>query len=86
MEDKKKTSLRLEMIEKISGLATVSLGLVAALAWNEAILELFKHIFGEQGTLAAKLLYAIVVTILVVYITIKLGRVVGNLKEKIGEK
>lgn len=82
MEDKK-TSLRLEVIEKISSLATASLGLIAALAWNEAIIEVFKKIFGEQGTLVAKLIYAVVVTILVVFITIKLGKVINKLKEKV---
>lgn len=82
MEDKK-TSLRLEVIEKISSLATASLGLVAALAWNEAIIEVFKKIFGEQGTLVAKLIYAVVVTILVVFITIKFGKVINRLKEKV---
>ncbi|MBU1146476.1 hypothetical protein KKD80_02935 [Patescibacteria group bacterium] len=86
METKKQSSLKLEIIEKISVLATASLGLVAALAWNEAILELFKYIFGEQGTLAAKFLYALIVTLLVVYITIKLGHVINKLKERIGEK
>lgn len=86
MENRKKTSLKLEVIEKISVLAAASLGLVAALAWNEAILELFKNLFGERGTLAAKFLYAMIVTILVVYITIKLGHVTSKLKEKIGEK
>lgn len=85
-ENNKKTSLKLEIIEKISVLATASLGLVAALAWNEAILELFKIIFGDQSTLVAKSIYALIVTILVVYITIKLGHVVNKLKEKIGEK
>jgi hypothetical protein len=82
MEDKK-ISLKLEVIEKISGLATASLGLVAALAWNEAILEIFKNFFGEQGTLIAKLIYAVVVTILVILITIQLGRVINKLKEKV---
>jgi len=82
MEDKK-TSLRLEVIEKISSLATASLGLIAALAWNEAIIEVFKKIFGEQGTLVAKLIYAVVVTILVVFITIKFGKVINKLKEKV---
>ncbi|MFA5413405.1 MAG: DUF5654 family protein [Patescibacteria group bacterium] len=85
MEDKK-TSLKLEVVEKISSLATASLGLIAALAWNEAILEVFKKIFGEQGTLVAKILYAVIVTVLVVCITIKFGQVVNKLKEKVGEK
>lgn len=82
MEDKK-TSLRLEVIEKISSLATASLGLIAALAWNEAIIEVFKKIFGEQGTLVAKLIYAVAITILVVFITIKFGKVINKLKEKV---
>lgn len=84
--ENQKTSMKLEVIEKISGLATASLGLVAALAWNEAILELFKKIFGEQGTLIAKFIYAVAVTILVILITIQFGRVINKLKGKTEKK
>ena len=48
--------------------------LVAALAWNEAITNLFKYYFGEQANLIAKFIYAFVVTILVVIVVLSLDR------------
>lgn len=63
-----------EVMEKTLQLATAAFGLVAALAWNDAIQTLFTEIFGEAGDLAAKFLYAVLVTILVVLATIRLAR------------
>lgn len=83
MTEKNKTSLKLEIIEKISSLVTASLGLVAALAWNEAILELFKKLFGERGTLAAKFIYALIVTIVVVYLIVKLSHIINRIKKNL---
>ncbi|HOF95963.1 MAG TPA: DUF5654 family protein, partial [Methanoculleus sp.] len=54
-------SFKTEVIEKIAALVTAAFGLVAALAWNGAIQELFKLIFGEQSTLVAMFVYAVVV-------------------------
>jgi hypothetical protein len=47
---------------------------VAALAWNTAIQELFAAVLPEAGDLVAKFLYAVVVTVIVVFVTIRLGR------------
>jgi hypothetical protein len=59
---------------------TAAFGLVAALAWNTAIQELFTRIFGNSGDLAAKFLYAVIVTVIVVFVTIRLGRLAERLK------
>jgi hypothetical protein len=84
--DNKQQNLKLEILEKITDLVTAGLGLVAALAWNDAIQELFKVIFGTQSTLLAKFLYAALITVIIVYITIKLGRLINKLKEQINKK
>lgn len=55
-------------------LATAAFGLVAALAWNDAIQTLFARIFGDTGDLFAKFVYAILVTVLVVFVTMRLAR------------
>ena len=78
--------LKLEILEKISTLVTAGLGLVAALAWNNAIKKLFEIIFGKQSELIAMFGYAVIVTIIVVLVTIKLGRAVNKIKEEIVEK
>jgi Family of unknown function (DUF5654) len=50
----------------LSQLITTALGLLAALAWNDAIQTLFQQFLGTAGgALAAKLFYAVLVTIVV---------------------
>ena len=78
-----KKSLKLEMLEKVSELATAGFGLVAALAWNDAIQTLFKDIFGTQSAVWAKFIYALLVTSLVVLLTIKLGNLIDKVKQQI---
>ncbi|MDP1709617.1 MAG: DUF5654 family protein [Candidatus Komeilibacteria bacterium] len=75
--------LRLELLEKMSGLIISGLGLVAALAWNEAIQDLFKRIeiFGVKGSLFAKFGYAFLITVIVVATTYYLSKSVEKLKE-----
>jgi hypothetical protein len=74
-------SLKIEIITKMSELATAGFGLVAALAWNDAIQSLFKEIFGTQSAVWAKFAYAVIVTALVVLVIIKLGNILNKLKE-----
>jgi len=66
-------SFKTEVIEKVAALVTAAFGLVAALAWNGAIQELFKLIFGEQSTLVAMFVYAVVVTIIAVIAVVLIG-------------
>lgn len=63
-----------EVIERINVLMTSAFGLVAALAWNDAIKALFVSIFGTAGTIIAMFLYAIIVTIVVVWVTMRMGK------------
>ncbi len=54
-----------EVLDKFSQLITTALGLVAALAWNTAIQNLFDKVFGEAGArLAGQFLYATLITII----------------------
>jgi hypothetical protein len=55
-----------EILDKFSQLITTALGLVAALAWNDAIQTMFQQFLGTAGgALAAKNFYAVLVTIIV---------------------
>ncbi len=63
-----------EVLEKTLQLATAAFGLVAALAWNDAIQTLFTQIFGDAADVMAKFLYAIIITVIVVFATIRLAR------------
>ena len=81
-----KRSYKIEILEKISQLATAGFGLVAALAWNDAIQGLFKKIFGDASALTAKFGYAVFITVIVVLITLKLGDLVDKVKGGNGGK
>jgi uncharacterized membrane protein YidH (DUF202 family) len=66
--------MKKELIEKMAALMTAAFGLVAALAWNDAIKELFKEVFGEQETLIPMLTYALIVTIVAVLVILWVGK------------
>lgn len=85
MPEEKNASLKLEIVERISSLAAAGLGLVAALAWNDAIQGFFAKFVSEGGGLAAKFIYAFLVTVLVVVIIILLGRLTNKLKNKLNK-
>jgi hypothetical protein len=74
--------LTAEILDKFSSLITTALGLVAALAWNEAIQQLFKQIFGAAGgELAAKFFYAVLVTLVVIFATMAVSRAAERAKK-----
>ena len=73
--------LEAEVIEKLAALITAAFGLVAALAWNDAIKAIFAAVFGATQTIVAMLVYAVVVTIIAVYATIKIGKIAEEAKK-----
>lgn len=68
--------MKKQVIEKLVALITAAFGLVAALAWNEAIQSIFKQFSGGRDNLLAMLIYAIVVTIIAVIITIWVSKLI----------
>ena len=81
-EEEEKPTLKTEILDKISALVTAAFGLVAALAWNDAIKAIFKEVFGESNTIGPMILYAVIVTIIAVILTIIVARAVANAKSK----
>ncbi len=62
------------ILQTMITLAAASLGLVAALAWNEAIKALIKSVLGEDDSLAGLFTYAILATLIAVVVLLVLGR------------
>ena len=80
MADEAPVPLKVEVLDKIAALITAAFGLVAALAWNEAIKAVFKEIFGAEDAIGPMLMYAIIVTIAAVILTIVVARAASNAK------
>ena len=74
-----------EVLEKLNSLIIAAFGLVAALAWNTAIQEIFKQIFGVASGLWAMIFYAVLVTVIAVWVTIKMASL-SEKANKLSEK
>jgi hypothetical protein len=80
-------SLKSEVVDKLAALITAAFGLVAALAWNDAIRALFVGPCGSAGAGALCALsgggpwvYAVIITIIAVIATIWIGKVAEKAK------
>jgi hypothetical protein len=62
------------LVQTMITLASASLGLVAALAWNEAIKALIKRLLGEDDSLVGLFVYAIIATLIAVVVLLILAR------------
>ncbi len=56
-------------------LATAAFGLIAALAWNTAITDFFKHFFPAGQGILSEFIYALVITIIAVVVMQNLGKI-----------
>jgi len=79
--------MKSEVIEKFAALITAAFGLIAALAWNDAIKALFVGPCGSPGAGALCMLssmgpwaYAAVVTVLAVLATLWIGKIAQKAK------
>lgn len=92
MEGKVKTilekgiELNMEVKKKVAGYITAGFGVVAGLAWNDAIRTFIEEYFPKsQNTIVAKFVYALFITVVLVVISVylvKLLRLEDGKKEK----
>jgi len=84
-QNHKQKMFHLEMIKQMLTLATSGFGLVAALAWNNVIQELvnnyIKKLLPNGSGLISLFIYAIVVTVIAVIITMELSRIIKSLEK-----
>lgn len=62
------------IVQSMITLASAALGLVCALAWNDAIKSAMKAFLGEDDSLAGVFTYAILATIVAVFVLIALAK------------
>ena len=67
------------IIQSMITLAGAALGLVCALAWNEAIKASMKTLLGEEDSLASLYTYAILATLIAVFALIALAKAAANI-------
>lgn len=67
------------MVQSMITLAGAALGLVCALAWNDAIKTSMKAFLGEDDSLAALYTYAVLATIIAIIVLLLLGRAAARI-------
>jgi hydrogenase-4 membrane subunit HyfE len=77
---------KVQLLETFAALITAAFGLVAALAWNETIKAAVAMVFGTADDLLGNFIYAIIVTILAVIMTIWIAKALGKAKEAVKEE
>ncbi len=77
----KSDEFKVQLLETFASLITAAFGLVAALAWNDAIKSAVALIFDKGNELTGYIVYAVVVTILAVIMTLLIARALGKAKK-----
>ena len=66
---KKQSTFTEEVRERTAGYIMAGFGFVAGLAWNDAIKSFIEHIFPlSSGAIAAKFVYAVLITVVIVIV------------------
>ncbi|HZX00865.1 MAG TPA: DUF5654 family protein [Candidatus Paceibacterota bacterium] len=77
------SKLSREVRERTTGYIVAALSLVAGLAWNDAIKSMIEYAFPlSDSTITAKLLYAVLMTLFIVVITVYMVRFLGKEENK----
>ncbi|MDD1744169.1 MAG: DUF5654 family protein [Methanomassiliicoccales archaeon] len=74
-------AFRIQVLDTVAALMTAAFGLIAALAWNQAIKWAVDQVFTADAGLGY-FVYAILVTILAIVAVILIGRSIAKLKGK----
>ncbi|WP_292805921.1 DUF5654 family protein [Methanobrevibacter sp.] len=67
------------IMETILALITTAFAFVAGAAWNDAIQKLIESFIGAGDALPSLFIYAIVVTIVAVIVTVLVARIAGKM-------
>lgn len=72
---------KVQLLETFASLITAAFGLVAALAWNDTIKAAIAAVFGTEDDLIGMFVYAIIITVLAVIMTLLISRSLSKAKK-----
>lgn len=67
-----------QVLTTVATLMTTAFGLIAALAWNDAIKAIIIAYVGKGSDITGLLIYAVLITIIAVVATILIGRAIAK--------
>lgn len=82
-QEQKQSNVRKEIRKQTIGYIVGAFGIVAGLAWNEAIRQLIDVIFPlGKNSIWAKFVYAIIITAVVVWVSLYLVKLTDSAEKK----
>lgn len=78
----KRNRIQREIKEKMVGYIVAALGLIAGLAWNDAVKSLIDQLYPRSGGIFVKFVYAFLITIIIVIATVSLVRLIEKEEQK----
>jgi len=78
--------IRFDFIGRVVTIIIASLSLIAALAWEDALHELYLEFVKDADTFGAKIIFASIVTLFAVIISVILGKMFLRKAKKIEER
>lgn len=75
-----------EYFKTVSTMLTSAFGLIAALAWNDLIKRVIDHYISPGSDVISQLIYAVLVTTLLVVVTVEMGKVANKFSDDPREK
>ena len=80
------TSFKVMFLETTAALITSAFGLVAALAWNEAIKAAIAMWLSADDEVIGLVIYALIVTVIAVVATLLIAMALAKAKDVVGEE
>lgn len=74
--------LHVDFFQKVTLLIIASLGFISAIAWDQFLKIVFAEVFGSVDSIWTKLLYAVIITLIAVLISIVLTKIFLSEKTK----
>jgi small neutral amino acid transporter SnatA (MarC family) len=80
---KESAGVKREIRQRTIGYILTAFGLIAGLAWNDAVKSLIEYFFPfDKNTIFAKFIYAVLITFILVILSVYLIKLVGEKKEE----
>ena len=75
--------MKREIRQRTIGYILTAFGLIAGLAWNDAVKSLIEYFFPfDKDTIFIKFIYAVLITFILVILSVYLIKLVGEKKEE----
>ena len=79
-------NFHIDFFEKLSLLFIASLGIITAVSWDQVLKIIVERLFEEVSDVWMKIIYALIVTVLTVLVSILVNKILNKKKDSLNQK